>query len=645
MGMRDVGHPLRGRLLALPLLLAAVVVPPSALAASNPPVNSERPAISGSARYGQTLTGTQGIWTGAQPMSFAYQWRRCDADGNNCADIPGATALTYGLGAADIGDRVHIRVTATNDDGSAAQRSWNSAVVVSQPVNSALPDLSGIARVGETLGTTTGTWLGTAPISYAHQWRRCDANGNSCANIGGATGTSYVLVSADVGSRVQARVTATNGFGNETKRTWNSAVVVAAPPPPPGVIDVKASYGTSDSQIRAAINAAKAEGKQLYFSAATYTYNSALVLDGLTAYGDGPSSVLVASNQASSAIQLRGAGPALRDLKITSPNSVSRSQAYIRALVKVDGATNFVVEGLTLVEAEQNAVIVHQRAVGGTIKDNNVSQTLADAIHITDASENILVTNNTVRDAGDDMIAVVSYHKDPRRCKNITIVGNDVSGQTDGRGITNVGGENVTIKGNSISDTNGAGVLVASDGDYGTYGPLNTQVLDNVIDTTDLGDIHHAGIQIYGQAGDVAQNTLVRGNVVKNTLYRGIYIGPNTQGTLIDDNELDSIGEQGIYTNGARDLTVTGNTLNKIGTYGIYARNTVTGQLLFKSNTITWVNASEDSGVDVIHVEPNTGLTSGEISNNKYKPKSGFTYDELVESTDPKISVFGNSLF
>ena len=93
-------------------------------------------------------------------MTFAYQWRRCAADGTNCANIPGATALAYALGTADIGGRVHIRVTASNSDGSAAQRSWNSSVVVSPPINTALPGLSGIARVGETLTTTTGTWLG-----------------------------------------------------------------------------------------------------------------------------------------------------------------------------------------------------------------------------------------------------------------------------------------------------------------------------------------------------------------------------------------------------------------------------------------------------------------------------------------------------
>ena len=35
--------------------------------------------------------------------TYAYQWQRCDAAGNNCQDIPGATGSTYTPSAADVG--------------------------------------------------------------------------------------------------------------------------------------------------------------------------------------------------------------------------------------------------------------------------------------------------------------------------------------------------------------------------------------------------------------------------------------------------------------------------------------------------------------------------------------------------------------
>jgi len=96
-------------------------------------------------------------------------------------------------------------------------------------VNTLRPALSGSAREGQTLTTSSGTWSGTAPFVFTYLWRRCDVNGNNCSTIAGATGQSYALSSADVGSKVYALVTATNSAGSASQRTYLSATVVAAP--------------------------------------------------------------------------------------------------------------------------------------------------------------------------------------------------------------------------------------------------------------------------------------------------------------------------------------------------------------------------------------------------------------------------------
>jgi hypothetical protein len=93
------------------------------------------------------------------------------------------------------------------------------------PANTVRPALSGIARDGQTLTTSTGTWTGTAPIAYSYAWRRCDASGSSCVTIGGATSPSYLVVPADVGSRLYSLVTATNAAGSASQRSYLSAVV------------------------------------------------------------------------------------------------------------------------------------------------------------------------------------------------------------------------------------------------------------------------------------------------------------------------------------------------------------------------------------------------------------------------------------
>ncbi|MBV8987364.1 MAG: hypothetical protein JO372_02275 [Solirubrobacterales bacterium] len=80
-----------------------------------------------------------------------------------------------------------------------------------RPSNSRLPVIGGSPVVGYTLSASTGTWSGTAPISYAYQWQRCKPR---CANIAGATRSSYRLGNADKGAKLQVIVTARNRVGS-----------------------------------------------------------------------------------------------------------------------------------------------------------------------------------------------------------------------------------------------------------------------------------------------------------------------------------------------------------------------------------------------------------------------------------------------
>jgi hypothetical protein len=78
------------------------------------PVNVTLPSISGSAVQGQTLTADPGSWDPASGLTFAYQWQRCDVDGENCSPIGGATSDTYLLGVDDVGSTVDVVVTAND---------------------------------------------------------------------------------------------------------------------------------------------------------------------------------------------------------------------------------------------------------------------------------------------------------------------------------------------------------------------------------------------------------------------------------------------------------------------------------------------------------------------------------------------------
>ena len=88
------------------------------------PVNTVAPVVSGSGVVGQTLTTTNGTWSGTLPFTYTYQWQR------NGSPISGATSQTYVLVSADAGTNVRCVVTATNAIGTASANS-NAISVIS----------------------------------------------------------------------------------------------------------------------------------------------------------------------------------------------------------------------------------------------------------------------------------------------------------------------------------------------------------------------------------------------------------------------------------------------------------------------------------------------------------------------------------
>jgi hypothetical protein len=209
-----------------------VVAPASGKA----PDNSKKPEITGTAREGETLTASAGEWKGTEPFAFAYQWLRCDDNGNNCIDIAGATAQTYKLTSGDVGRTVRVRVTATNSAGSSSATTDRTAVIASlgtAPANTTPPTISGTPTDGQMLTATNGNWNGTAPTTYALQWQRCDANGAACVAIAGATGQTYQLSAADVSRTLRVAVTASNQAGTTQATSVPTAVIAQAAPPAP----------------------------------------------------------------------------------------------------------------------------------------------------------------------------------------------------------------------------------------------------------------------------------------------------------------------------------------------------------------------------------------------------------------------------
>lgn len=245
-------------------LVAAVVGSTAEARSAAAPSNTSPPTITGDPIVGQTLTATSGAWSTASPITFTYAWLRCDTAGASCA-LAGA-GQTYLVATADIGSTLRVEVTATNTDGSAAAVSSQTAVVTAPvaPANTAEPVISGSPVEASTLTATNGTWTGTSPITFAYQWVRCGADGglpdgSDCAAIAGATSSSYTLASADVGSRLRVRVTATNGAGTQTVASNATSIVEAS-----------TALGPPRNTVEPAITGTSTQGQTLFSTRGTW---------------------------------------------------------------------------------------------------------------------------------------------------------------------------------------------------------------------------------------------------------------------------------------------------------------------------------------------------------------------------------------
>ncbi len=182
---------------------------------------------------GHFLTASVGSWEGAFPISYKYQWKRCDAaDPSNgtCVDIAGATSSFYTPVVADVGKRMRVQVTASNSLGSTPQNSEVTAVVTAiAPKLRVTPQISGISPVVDTpLSLVGAVWDGSAPLAFTYSWRRCNPVGDlaTCVQISGATLATYTPTVQDIGFSIRVWLTAANAQGTDSGITNHTFPVV-----------------------------------------------------------------------------------------------------------------------------------------------------------------------------------------------------------------------------------------------------------------------------------------------------------------------------------------------------------------------------------------------------------------------------------
>ena len=173
------------------------------------------------------LSDTDGLGT------FSYQWMRDETA------ISGETSTTLTLGETDVGKKISVTVTYTDQQGTSETVTSASTNAISNkndlPTGSVT--LSGEAIEGQVLSLDTSTIADADGLGdFSISWLR---DGET---ISGATSSNYTLTQQDVGASVSGKVTYVDGGGiTESLATSATAIIENVNDAPTGSIIISGS--------------------------------------------------------------------------------------------------------------------------------------------------------------------------------------------------------------------------------------------------------------------------------------------------------------------------------------------------------------------------------------------------------------------
>lgn len=267
-------------------------------------------AVSGSTVYaGGTFKGNVGANSVSRNYLAAFDSTSADATSwNPSPDSVGVDSLAVTSASVYVGGGWRNTIGSTS-------LPYFAVFTLSAPTVTASPTISGTVMLGSTLTCSTGTWS-NSPTSYSYEWLR---DGSA---ISGATSSTYVAASADVGHHISCQVTAVNGEGSASSTSASVSIV-----------------STPTNSAAPTVTGTVAVGTALTCNPGTWTqsptYAYAWLLDGKAVSGATATSYTPTSGDAGHALSCRvtgsnDAGSAVATsaaVLVPSPGSTSSSSS------------------------------------------------------------------------------------------------------------------------------------------------------------------------------------------------------------------------------------------------------------------------------------------------------------------------------
>lgn len=205
-------------------------------------------------------------------------------------------------------------------------------------------------------------------------------------------------------------------------------------------------------------------------------------------------------------------------LTLSTAATTRRWEAWEQMGLRVAGGTGLVVRDVT-VEGSAAAGVYVGGAANFLLERVTVRGSRADGIHLTAGARDGRVVSPTVVDSGDDGVAVVSYASDGAPCSNITIESPRVLGTTWGRGVSVVGGTDITYTDVQVERSSAAAVYLASEGaPWFTTAPVRVRVLGGTLTGANQDPrVDHGALVVLAGGAQAPQDVLVRGLTITDT--------------------------------------------------------------------------------------------------------------------------------
>lgn len=339
-------------------------------------------------------------------------------------------------------------------------------------------------------------------------------------------------------------------------------VPAALLPPPAGTYLSIADYGANGGDasddtaaIQSCITAAKAQGKTVWMPAGTYYQTANFTLDGVAVQGAGMwftnlvSTVAGTSFAGNVGFVLKGTGPRVSDMSITSTAHTTRgTTGGISITGTFNGLSGWTVENVWITHGEVGFWM--SGVTGGTVRGCRVRNTYADAININRGSSSNLVEHNHVRGCGDDGLAILSETANtPAISTGNTLRFNTVIANWWGHNCDLAGGGGHVIEDNWLADNAQVGCFTINlPSAYPMYAVTSAIIRRNTI--------LRGGGNAYSQkrgamwifpGSTTIGGVFIRDNDIRDSIFRGIHLaGTQSQAITFERNVIDHPGENGV---------------------------------------------------------------------------------------------------